>query len=100
FHRLREKLEERAEQLQQTISNLRQEVKAQTNGADVVDAYLAFFLRWQNIGKLQRGLLVEFVRAIYIHINGEVEIEFQYADPYRRILEAAAGSQQEPLETR
>ena len=100
FHRLREKLEERAEQLQQTISNLQQEVKAQTNGADVVDAYLAFFLRWQNIGKLQRGLLVEFVRAIYIHINGEVEIEFQYADPYRRILEAAAGSQQEPLETR
>ena len=45
------------------------------------------FLKYRNIESLSRALLVDLVNVIYIHEDGTVEIEFNFADQYRRIVE-------------
>ena len=62
-----------------------QETLAQ--GIDTENPYLTTFLKHRNIEKLSRGLLVELVNAIYVHEDKSIEIEFNFADQYRRIAE-------------
>ena len=50
------------------------------------DPYLSVFLKHRNIKSLSRGLLVELVKTIYVHADGSIEIEFNFADQYRRIV--------------
>ena len=45
------------------------------------------FLKHRNIESLSRGLLIELVNTIYIHEDGSIDIEFKFADQYRRIVE-------------
>lgn len=87
YRRMKPKLETQIEQLQAFIENLQKEKEVIANGINADAPYLATFLKYKNINHLERGILVELVHAIYIHKNGEITIEFTFADQYRRILE-------------
>ena len=54
-------------------------------GAD--DPYLAAFLRYKNIKSFNRGILVELVDTIWVHENGEITVDFNFADEYQRIVD-------------
>ena len=62
-------------------------------GIDTDNPYLTAFLKHRNIESLSHGLLADLVSAIYVHEDKSIEIEFHFADPYRRIAEYAAGNQ-------
>ena len=68
-------------------------------GIDTENPYLTAFLKHRNIDSLSRGLLVELVNAIYVHEDKSIEIEFNYADQYRRIAEYIENNQKELCET-
>lgn len=87
YIRLKQKYFSQAEQLKITIQNIQSECQVVAEGSSKNDPYLACFLEYKNIKKLNRGILVELVKNIYIHQGGEISIEFNFADQHRRIAE-------------
>ena len=87
YRRMKVRFEEQSQQLQETIAHIQSECETLAQGIDTENPYLTTFLKHRNIEKLSRGLLVELVNAIYVHEDKSIEIEFNYADQYRRIAE-------------
>ena len=85
YRRMKVRFEEQVQQLQETIDHIRQECETIARGIDDDNPYLTAFLKHRNIQSLSRGLLVELVNAIYVHEDKSIEIEFNFADQYRRI---------------
>lgn len=95
YRRMKEKLEAQAEQLQSELAHIQKEQDVKAQGVTAGDPYLHAFLQYRNIQSLSRGLLVELVKYIYIHEDGSIDIEFNYADQYRRIVEFIENDQKE-----
>ena len=87
YHRMKDRFEKQTEQLQREMVQLQKECDAFSQGVDAGDPYLDAFLKYRNIQTLERGLLVELVKYIYIHEDGAIEIVFKFADQYQRILD-------------
>ena len=99
YRRMKVRFEEQSQQLQETIAHIQGECEILAQGIDTENPYLTAFLKHRNIDSLSRGLLVELVNAIYVHEDKSIEIEFNYADQYRRIAEYIENNQQELCET-
>lgn len=93
YRRMKLRFEEQVEQLNETIAHIESECEALAQGVSTQDPYLTVFLKYRNIQTLSRGLLVELIKTIYIHKDGEVEIEFNFQDQYRRIVEFIENNQ-------
>lgn len=86
YTRLKQKYSSQAEQLKITIQNIQSECQVMEKGISRIDPYLAYFLKYKNVKELNRGILVDLVKNIYIHQDGEISIEFNFADQHRRIV--------------
>lgn len=95
YRRMKEKFEEQARQLQETIDHIKNECDTMAQGIGSDEPYLSIFLKHRNIKTLSRGLLVELVKTIYVHADGSIEIEFNFADQYRRIVEFIENNRKE-----
>lgn len=95
YRRMKEKFEAQAVQLQGELAHIQTEQDAAEQGISSGDPYLNAFLKHRNIQSLSRGLLVELVKFIYIHEDGSIDIEFNYQDQYRRIVEFVENNQKE-----
>ena len=95
YRRIKAKIEAQTTQLQEVIANLQKEKEILANGISSDEPYLTTFLKYKNIDHLERGILVELVHAIYVHKDGEVTIEFTFADQHRRILEYIENNRRE-----
>ena len=95
YRRMKPKLETQIEQLQTVIENLKKEKEAFANGINADEPYLATFLKYKNISHLERGILATLVNSIYVHQNGEITIEFTFADQHRRVLEYIESNRRE-----
>lgn len=95
YRRMKLKLGTQIEQLQTVIENLQKEKEALANGVNADEPYLATFLKYKNISHLERGILAALVNAIYVHKNGEITIEFTFADQHRRVLEYIESNRRE-----
>ncbi|WP_343342830.1 hypothetical protein [Terrisporobacter petrolearius] len=49
--------------------------------------YLQTFLKYKNIEKLERSIVVELIHMIYIHEEKKITIEFNFAYQHKRIME-------------
>ena len=87
YRRMKPQFEEQAARLREQIAHIEDECATMARGINNDDPYLTSFLKYRNIQSLSRGLLVDLVKVIYIHEDGTVEIEFNFADQYRRIVE-------------
>ncbi len=87
YRRIKATTAEKVETLQAQVEHIKAEQEAYAKGVTTQDPYLSTFLAHRNIKSLTRGLLVELVDTIYIHEDGTVDIVFNFADQYRRIVE-------------
>lgn len=87
YRRMKVKLEEQVSLLRETVSHIESECSVMEKGIGNEDPYLTTFLKYRNIQSLSRSLLVELVNVVYVHDDGSVEIQFNFADQYRRIVE-------------
>lgn len=87
YQRLKSKLTEKVEQFEKNVAYLEDEISVLANGIDETDSYLTQFLKYQNIKELTRGILVELVDTIWVHENGELTIDLNFADQYQRIID-------------
>ena len=87
YRRMKPRLEEQVTRLREQIEHIEDECATMARGINADDPYLTIFLKYRNIETLSRALLVDLVNVINIQEDGTVEIEFNFADQYRRIVE-------------
>lgn len=87
YRRMKANLEEKASRIQVEIQSIQEEQQKATDGVRTGDPYLNAFLKYRNIQSLTRGLLVELVKFIYIHEDGSIDIEFNFQDQFRHIID-------------
>ena len=85
YRRMKVKLAEKAAHLRESIDKLTQENATTEPGDRSDDPFLTYFLKHRTINELDRGMVVELIDSILIHENKEVEIIFQYADPFKKL---------------
>jgi len=87
YHRLKGRIAEQIQQLEQNIAYLKDEMQVMENGISSDDPYLTSFLRYLNVQTLNRAILVELIDTVWVHENGEITIDFNFADQYQRIID-------------
>lgn len=93
YQRMKQSFEEKNAQLSAVIERFREERALYEQGINEEHPYLTMFLKHKNVQSLSRGLLVELVREIRVHENGDLDIEFNFADQYRHIVEFVENNQ-------
>ena len=87
YRRLKSKIVEQTRQLETNLSYLKEEIRTTADGIGADDPYLTAFLKNKNIQSLNRGIMVELIKTVWVHENGEITIDFNFADEYQRILD-------------
>ena len=87
YQRMKTGFEEQAAQLEAAVAHMKEECDTVSQDIGTEDPYLTAFLKHHNIQTLSRGLLTELIDTIYVHADGSIEIVFNFADQYRRIVE-------------
>lgn len=93
YIRMKSRYDEQTERLRSELERIEAARRTVTEGVSKEDAYLATFLKCRNVKSLSRGLLVELVNAIRIHDDGTIDIQFNFDDQYRRIVEVSESSE-------
>lgn len=73
--------------LSDVLSRLTAERAELANGVDTEHPALVAFMKYQNIDKLNREILIELVDYIKVYENGNISVKFKFADELRRIAE-------------
>lgn len=87
YHRMKANLGTKIDELKEVIENLQKERATQEVTLTSENPYLQTFLKYRNIEKLERSIVVELIHMIYIHENKKITIEFNFADQHKRIME-------------
>lgn len=87
YRRMKAKYEEQIEKTAAVIKNLEEEKHQMGVGVKSDDDVFAEFRKYQNIQRLDRGILVELVDTIYVHENSEITIVFRFQDELLRIAD-------------
>lgn len=87
YHRMKQSFEEKEQTLRQVIAELQEEAEDMSKGISSDDPYLTTFLKYKNIKTLNRGIIVDLIKCIYVHEGGGITIDFNFADQHRRIIE-------------
>ena len=90
YHYMKADYESQTAQLTTVLKNLTEERTELANGVDKEHPALVAFMRYQNIDRLTRDILVELVDHIKVYENGNISIRFKFADEFRKILEYIA----------
>ena len=69
------------------LENLTAERAELANGVDNEHPALVAFMKYQNIDRLTRDILVELVDYIKVYENGNISVKFKFADELRKIVE-------------
>lgn len=93
YHRLKEKHLKQSEQLNQQIESTREQIQKMEQGITKENPMIDTFLKYRNIQSLDRGILTELVKNIYVHADKSITIEFTFADEYQRILDFIVANQ-------
>jgi len=84
---LKEKMEQQSAQAAAAIAHIREEIDRYRAGTDQENRFITHFLKYRNIEKLTREVIVELIEMIYVHEGGTITVEFKYQDEYQRILD-------------
>lgn len=90
YMRIQNKTEERLDNIRKAIEELKEEKRILVENINKNNTFLDTFVKYQNVQKLDRSLLVELVNIIYIYENNgikTIDICFNFEDEYKLTLE-------------
>lgn len=93
YRRMKKEFEDKEQQLRRDIAGLEKENQGMAQGAP--DPCFEAFRRDNNLSSLDRGMVIELIKAIHIYEGGDITIEFNFADPYKRIAELIENRREE-----
>lgn len=79
---LKEGFAQKQAQLDKRIAALQEQIRETENGVDQTNAFLTQFVRYRNLEKLTREVVVELIEMIYVHEGGDITIRFRFSDAY------------------
>ena len=88
YHRLKGRTGQHIQKIEATISYLKEQIQDAAQGRAEYDPYLSAFLTYKNIQSLNRGIVVELVKTVWIHENGAITIDLNFADVYQAFAES------------
>jgi len=91
YRHMSQDYEQQIAALDGVLDNLHAEQDKLQNDIDAESPCLTAFKKFENIDKLTREILIEFVDHIKVHENGNISIKFKFADQLRRIMECIDG---------
>ncbi|PXV90330.1 DNA invertase Pin-like site-specific DNA recombinase [Lachnotalea glycerini] len=87
YCQMKEDYERQIEVIGEVIGNLQEEKAELENGIDIENPSLSAFLKYENINKLTRDILIELVDTIKVYENGNISVRFKFANEYREVAE-------------
>lgn len=87
YRHMSEDYEQQAESINTVLRTLREERDQLENGMAAESPFLTAFLKYQNIDKLTRDILIELIDHIKVYEGGNISVKFKYADEFRRMAE-------------
>ncbi|MCC8123162.1 MAG: recombinase family protein [Oscillospiraceae bacterium] len=93
YRRMKASFDEKADELKAAVDSIKGEINTLARGVNADDPYLATFLKYRNITEINRGIVVELIDTIYVHEDGQITIDFSFADEMKRIVEFIENNQ-------
>ena len=87
YRNMKAEFDEKSAMLKAAVENIKDEISTLANGVNAEDPYLTAFLKHQNIKELSRGIVVELIDTIYVHADGQLTIDFTFADEFKRVVD-------------
>jgi site-specific DNA recombinase len=87
YRQMKEDYERQIEVIGEVIGNLQEEKAEFENGIDIENPSLSAFLKYENINKLTRDILIELVDTLKEYENGNISVRFKFANEYREVAE-------------
>jgi site-specific DNA recombinase len=94
YRRMKKELGEKEQQLKEDIAEL-EENQDMARGVAFQNPYFDAFQQHKNISSLERGMVVELIKAIHIHEGGDITIDFDFADQHRRIAQLVENNEKQ-----
>lgn len=69
------------------VQDIQTKIGESEKGQDNTNQFLQNFVKYKNIDKLTREVIVELIEMIYIYENNKVKIVFQYESPFKAAME-------------
>ena len=85
YQRIKYSFDEKADTLRTVVGNIKDEIHTLARDVNADDPYLTTFLKHQNIAEINRGIVVELIDTIYVHKDGQITIDFTFADELRQV---------------
>jgi len=85
YQRMKYSFDEKADTLRTVVGNIKDEIHTLARDVNADDPYLTTFLKHQNIAEINRGIVVELIDTIYVHKDGQITIDFTFADELRQV---------------
>lgn len=92
YRRYKEEYEQETERLTEIINNLKAEQRMMAEGVNCDNLYLSTFSKYSKIQTLERRMVVDLIENIHVFADGEIKIDFTYADQYKMILDFIASN--------
>ncbi len=87
YRRMKMSFDEKADALKAAVENIKDEINTLAKGVNADDPYLTTFLKHKNITELTRGIVVQLIKCVYVHEDGQLTIEFAFDDEIKRVLD-------------
>lgn len=87
YRRMREQYKAGMDQVENAILNIKEEQKRLGDGVSTENPLFIEFLKYKNIQKLDRSVLVSLVDVIHVHEEKEITIKFLFEDELLRVME-------------
>lgn len=80
-------MKDKIDALDLMIANLQKSAEEYKSGVTGDNDFIAHFIKYQNIDKLTRPMLVELVDEILVHEGGRIEVNLKFRDAYEQVIE-------------
>lgn len=91
YHKLKARFEQQQSELDTRIAALQTRIDEAQNGVDETNSFVSQFVKYRNLPRLTREVVVELIDMIYVHEGGKITIKFKFSDAYAAAKDYIAG---------
>ena len=91
YHKLKARFEQQQNELDTRIAALQTRIDEAQNGVDETNSFVSQFVKYRNLPRLTREVVVELIDMIYVHEGGKITIKFKFSDAYAAAKDYIAG---------
>lgn len=84
---LKKRFDEQKNNAIQKMQGIKEKLQETENGQDGSNRFLENFIKYRNIDRLTREVIVALIDMIYVYENNNIKIVFRYRNPFQTAME-------------